>query len=57
MAELLVLPGCSRKKAEAIVDCRPFKTWDNLVRWTIGVTSRFSLLYLVSRKQYLHDIF
>ncbi|XP_025099319.1 SWI/SNF-related matrix-associated actin-dependent regulator of chromatin subfamily A containing DEAD/H box 1B-like isoform X2 [Pomacea canaliculata] len=45
MAELLVLPGCSRKKAEAIVDCRPFKTWDNLVeRFTNSKVLSYALV-------------
>lgn len=29
--ELSVLPGCSRKKAEAILELRPFKTWEGLM--------------------------
>ena len=31
LAELLVLPGCSRKKAEALLELRPFGSWEKLV--------------------------
>ena len=30
--ECAVMPGCSRKKAEAIVALQPFKNWTDLVR-------------------------
>ncbi|XP_076445086.1 SWI/SNF-related matrix-associated actin-dependent regulator of chromatin subfamily A containing DEAD/H box 1B-like [Babylonia areolata] len=36
LAELTVLPGCSRKKAEILVDLRPFGSWDNLIEKVQG---------------------
>ncbi|XP_015121951.1 SWI/SNF-related matrix-associated actin-dependent regulator of chromatin subfamily A containing DEAD/H box 1 homolog [Diachasma alloeum] len=31
MAELLLMPHCSQKKAQAIIDARPFENWRDLV--------------------------
>ncbi|KAL8560185.1 hypothetical protein ACOMHN_021679 [Nucella lapillus] len=31
LGELTVLPGCSRKKAEILVELRPFGSWENLM--------------------------
>ncbi|XP_041354213.1 SWI/SNF-related matrix-associated actin-dependent regulator of chromatin subfamily A containing DEAD/H box 1-like [Gigantopelta aegis] len=30
--ELMSVPGCSRKKAECIMACRPFENWDGLIK-------------------------
>ncbi|KAL8623125.1 hypothetical protein ACOMHN_060616 [Nucella lapillus] len=32
LPEMLLLPGCSRKKAEALIDLRPFQTWEQLMQ-------------------------
>lgn len=40
LAELLVLPGCSRKKAEALVELRPFGSWEKLVSSNSGCGCR-----------------
>lgn len=32
LSELLCMPNCSQKKAEAIIDQRPFTGWKNMVR-------------------------
>ncbi|XP_076467265.1 LOW QUALITY PROTEIN: SWI/SNF-related matrix-associated actin-dependent regulator of chromatin subfamily A containing DEAD/H box 1-like [Babylonia areolata] len=31
LPELQLLPGCSRKKAEALIDLRPFRSWNKLM--------------------------
>ncbi|XP_070191467.1 SWI/SNF-related matrix-associated actin-dependent regulator of chromatin subfamily A containing DEAD/H box 1B-like isoform X2 [Littorina saxatilis] len=31
LVELMVLPGCSRKKAEALIELRPFGSWEKMM--------------------------
>ncbi|XP_077539654.1 SWI/SNF-related matrix-associated actin-dependent regulator of chromatin subfamily A containing DEAD/H box 1 homolog isoform X2 [Haemaphysalis longicornis] len=51
--ELLAVPGCSRKKAEALVENRPYKTWKTLVH-KLETCKNLTPALLNSAKNLLH---
>ncbi|KAH7948170.1 SWI/SNF-related matrix-associated actin-dependent regulator of chromatin subfamily A containing DEAD/H box 1B [Rhipicephalus sanguineus] len=51
--ELLAIPSCSRKKAEAIVENRPYETWKNLV-FKFETCKNLTPTLLNSSKNLLH---
>lgn len=51
--ELLAIPGCSRKKADAILENRPYETWKNLV-FKFETCKNLAPTLLNSSKNLLH---
>lgn len=51
--ELLAIPGCSRKKAEAVLENRPYQTWKTLV-FKFETCKNLSPALLNSSKNLLH---
>ncbi|XP_070395047.1 SWI/SNF-related matrix-associated actin-dependent regulator of chromatin subfamily A containing DEAD/H box 1B isoform X3 [Dermacentor albipictus] len=51
--ELLAIPGCSRKKVEAVLENRPYETWKNLV-YKFETCKNLTPTMLNSSKNLLH---